>query len=519
LLLALVFAVAGVAKLADRVGSRQAFIDFGVPAALASPAGLLLPLAELGVAGALIPSSTARWGAVGALALLLLFIVGIGINLARGRKPECHCFGQLHSSPAGWSTLIRNGLLAGVSAYILWGGWDNPGPGLSSVASSLGALSTAQSVGLIGGLTLLGLLTGQWWFLVHLLRQNGRLLVRLETLEAMLAAGGVAAPSQNGMPAQSQQPGLPIGSQAPEFSLNGLYGETLTLDALRATQKPVLLLFTDPGCGPCTALLPEIRRWQKEHAEKLTISLISRGSLEQNRAKSTEHGLRDVLLQQEWEVAHSYEAYGTPSAVLVLPDGRIGSPLASGEEAIQNLVAQAAGAGGRAPIQLPVQPQTQGGVPCPNCGKVHPTANGHAQEPMPASPRLGEPAPPIKLQDLSGNSVDLKDFRGKRTSVLFWNPGCGFCQQMLPDLKEWECEAPENAPRLLVVSAGSEEANREMGLRSPVVLDEQFAVGRAFGAAGTPSAVIVDEGRRIASEVAVGAPAVLELIGIKRAQA
>ena len=56
LLLAAVFVVAGVAKLADPKGSRQAIIDFGVPAGLASPLGILLPLAELVCAGALIPA-------------------------------------------------------------------------------------------------------------------------------------------------------------------------------------------------------------------------------------------------------------------------------------------------------------------------------------------------------------------------------------------------------------------------------------------------------------------------------
>jgi uncharacterized membrane protein YphA (DoxX/SURF4 family) len=100
--LALVFATAGVAKLADREGSRQAITDFGVPSALAAPLGLLLPLAELAVAASLLPGSTAWWGALG---LLSVFVVDISINLARGRKPECHCFGQLHSAPAGWKTL------------------------------------------------------------------------------------------------------------------------------------------------------------------------------------------------------------------------------------------------------------------------------------------------------------------------------------------------------------------------------------------------------------------------------
>jgi hypothetical protein len=44
-----------------------------------------------------------------------------------------------------------------------------------------------------------------------------------------------------------------------------------------------------------------------------------------------------------------------------------------------------------------------------------------------------------------------------------------------------------------------------MGLRSPVLLDEQLAVGPAFGAPGMPSAVLVDERGNIASELAVGA--------------
>ncbi len=512
LLLALVFVVAGVAKLADRSGSRQAIIDFGVPATLAAPLGILLPLAELVVAGALIPTLTAWWGAVGALGLLLLFVVGIGANLARGRKPECHCFGQLHSAPAGWRTLARNGALAAVAGFVVWHGYDGAGP---STVSWLGALSTAQLVGLIAGMVLLGLLAAQWWFLAHLLRQNGRLLVRIEALEEAIAAGAgggaTAGLSQNGT---QPAPGLPVGSTAPTFSLSGLYGETLTLEALRATGKPVMLLFTDPNCGPCTAMLPEIGRWQQEHAQKLTVSLISRGTAEENRAKMAEHGLQHVLLQEDWEVSEAYQVNGTPSAVLVQPDGAVGSPVVGGEEAIKALLSYAVGERAQLPM---MQPQAQG-EPCPNCGKVHPTA-GHAAQAMPEGPKVGEPAPEIKLEDLSGKSVELKDFRGSETLVLFWNPGCGFCQQMLPDLKDWEADPPEGAPKLLVVSAGTEEANKEMGLRSPVVLDQQFAAGRAFGAAGTPSAVLVDEEGKVASEVAVGAPAVLELAGTKQTEA
>lgn len=504
MLLALVFVVAGVAKLADREGSRQAITDFGLPAALAAPLGVLLPLAELAVAVTLMPKATAWWGAMGALALLLLFIAGIGVSLTRGKKPDCHCFGQLHSAPAGWQTLLRNGALAAVAGFVVWQGYDGAGP---SAVGWVGDLSTIQSVALIVGLVVLGLNAAQWWFLAHLLGQNGRLLLRLEALEAGVASGGGGvAPSQNGAQ-QAAPPGLPVGTQAPAFGLSGLYGERLTLESLRAPGKPVLLLFTDPNCGPCNALLPEVGRWQQEHAEKLVISLVSRGSAEENRAKSAEHGVANVVLQEDWEVAQAYRVSGTPSAVLIRPDGGVGSPVSGGSEAVGSLVDRVVR--GEAPARLPMYPQNQG-APCPNCGEVH-AADHASRRALPPGPKVGEPAPEIELADLGGESIRLEDFRGKNTLVLFWNPGCGFCQRMLDDLKALESDPPEGAPRILVVSAGAAEANESMGLNSPVVLDQKFGAGRSFGVSGTPSAVLVDAEGKVASEAAVGAPAVLAL--------
>jgi methylamine dehydrogenase accessory protein MauD len=511
LLLAGIFLVAGVAKLADRTGSRQAAIDFGLPKSLAAPLGIVLPIAELTVAAALIPTTTAWWGALGALALLFLFIVGIGVNLARGHKPDCHCFGQLHSSPAGWSTLARNGILAAVAGFILWGGREGAGP---SAVSWLGTLSTGQLLSLIGGLLVLGLLVVAGWFLIHLLRQNGRLLVRVEALEARLNTDG--APPEAEAPQTEPEAGLPVGAEAPAFRLQGFYGETLTLEALRAPGRPVLLIFTDPNCGPCTSLLPEIGRWQHEYAEKLTISLVSRGTPEENRTKSAEHGVISVLLQEDWEVSEAYQVPGTPSAVLVQPDGTIGSPVAAGPEAIQSLVTRTVGGPAQGEhAQLPVHPQQAQGEPCPNCGQVH-ADNGHvaAQEAAPTGLKIGEPALPLKLPNLKGKKVNLAAFRGNKTLVLFWNPGCGFCQQMVDDLKRWEADPPEGAPKLLLVSTGTVAENKAMGLRSTVVLDQNFSVGNAFGANGTPMAVLVDEEGNIASELVAGAPAVLALAGV-----
>ncbi len=119
--------------------------------------GTLQPLAELAAAVALVPRASAWWGALGALALLLLFVAGIGANLARGKRPDCHCFGQIHSAPAGWQALVRNGVLAAVAALVLWQGREDPG---RSAVAWLGDLSTGGRLGLGAGLLGLALLGG-----------------------------------------------------------------------------------------------------------------------------------------------------------------------------------------------------------------------------------------------------------------------------------------------------------------------------------------------------------------------
>src|SRR5205823_12304223 len=108
--------------------------------------------------------------------------------------------------------------------------------------------------------------------------------------------------------------------------------------AVRARGQPLVLLLTDLAGGPCTALLPEIGQWQRDHPAKMRVALLSRGTVEANRAKVTEPGVTQVLLQKDREVADAYQAYGTPSAVLVRQDGTIGSPVAQGADAIRALV-------------------------------------------------------------------------------------------------------------------------------------------------------------------------------------
>ena len=160
---------------------------------------------------------------------------------------------------------------------------------------------------------------------------------------------------------------------SPAFSLSGLHGETMTLEALRAQSKP-RSLFTDPGCGPCTALLPEIGQWQRDHATRMQVALLSTGTVEANRAKVTEPGVTQVLLQKDREVAEA-----TRRAEHRVPcwcDKMVrSSPVAQGADAIRALVT--ATLNGTVPM-IAVQGNGQAAAATPR---------------PPAGLKIGEPAP------------------------------------------------------------------------------------------------------------------------------
>jgi peroxiredoxin len=475
------FLLAGSTKLVDPGKFRQSLIEFGVPGRPAAPLGFLLPLAELAIAASFLSTRTAWWAAIGAAILLTTFSLGIAANLLLGRRPECNCFGQLSSSPIGWPTAARNMAMAAVAGWLVWAGhgvrfsmldWQIPDEASWPLAS---AAIGATLLAVIG------------WLFVHLAKQNGRLLLRIEALESQMAIMGHPVELQ-----AATKSGLGVGATAPSFQLSGLYGEILTLKALQAQGKLLLLIFSDPDCGPCGALMPQIGKWQHEFSATLNIVVISRGSIEANRAKAEDQNVTQILLQKDRETAEAYSCSGTPGALLVRPDGFIASPLAMGPDAITALVNRTIG-GQRLIAAVPD-------------GRSPPT-QFLAKPPL----KIGEKPPRLGLSDLNGQSIDFGNSEGSATLLLFWNPACGFCDAMLEELRTWEANRRPDAPRLLLVSAGASEENAAMGLRSQIALDQNFSVGQLFGATGTPSAVLLDSEAAVASDVAAGASNVMAL--------
>jgi peroxiredoxin len=497
LLLIGTFGFAGVAKLMDLPGSRRAVAEFGVPARFVAPFGVALPLLELAVAVALVPVGSARFGALGAAVLLVAFIAAIANAMAHGRAPDCHCFGQVHSAPAGVSAIVRNALLLSVAGFVVIAGWQDAG---ASATHWMARMSGPWLVVLLAGVVIVGLIGFQTWFSLQLLGQNGRLLVRLGALEETLASVGAALgiaedTAAGGRPVAAglSGGGLPVGAPAPRFELSAADGGSASLADLLSDRR-LVLVFSDAGCGPCEALMPTIGQWQREHARTLRFAVIASGDIESNRSKADAHGIEQLLLDADRRVADSYDIQGTPMAVVIGPGGEIESPAMAGQEAIAQLVERAA----------------QPALPVVHVEQRNGHANGAPATRRAEPSRLDEPAPALTLTDLDGRTVELAELYDSPTLAIFWNPQCGFCERMLPDLKAFENDPPAGAPGLLVISSGDREATRAHQLRSRVLLDPNSSAAAAFNAHGTPMGVLIQDGR-IISPVAAGAEAVFEL--------
>ena len=288
--------------------------------------GLALPLAELAVGVALLVRPTARWGALCALLLVLAFAGAVARAMSRGQAPDCHCFGQIHSEPAGPSMLIRDGVLAAMAGVVVVAG---PGPSVVTAVTSL----HGTAIGLVAVSVLAAVLAVA---VVQLWVDRRRLRADLSAAIAAQAA-----------------PGLPRGTPAPEFELLPVRGTVRSVAELTQRLRPSVLVFVSTGCGPCIQMLPTLGRWQDSLSNSVTLAAIFAGERAEVERLSAEYKLSLAMAQENNEAFELYKLRGTPSAVLVGVNGMIAGAPAEGVPAIEALIRTAAAQ--ERPLELAVQ--------------------------------------------------------------------------------------------------------------------------------------------------------------------
>jgi len=326
-----------------------------------------------------------------------------------------------------------------------------------------------------------------------LVRQNGRILLRLEAIEVRLGQSWKeSAPAS----LEALRQGLELGTPAPAFSLPDLEGRPVSLQQFRGQE--VLLTFFSPTCGYCLQMAPDLAALS--HRDAPAVLVISTGDREANRKIATEHGIAcPVLLQDGMEVADKYQVGGTPMGYLVSPDGKIASPIAVGAKA---LLALPDGESSSIPYNG-------------NGGHTHrgnkPLSESHV---LRTGLQKGAAAPDFQLKTLGGGNLTLKQYRGRRVLLIFSAPDCEPCNQLAPQLSKIHASTP--ALQLVMVARGEAEANRrkaaEHGFNFPVGLQRHWEISRDYGIFATPVAFLIDEHGQVAAEMATGVDGILGLV-------
>lgn len=110
---------------------------------------------------------------------------------------------------------------------------------------------------------------------------------------------------------------------APDFTLQAMDGETITLSDLRG--KWVVVNFWATYCVPCVTEMPVLEQIAAAHPEALVVLAINlREERETVQAFLAEHDLAlTVLLQPDDATLINYQVIGLPQTLLITPAGEI----------------------------------------------------------------------------------------------------------------------------------------------------------------------------------------------------
>jgi peroxiredoxin len=324
------------------------------------------------------------------------------------------------------------------------------------------------------------------WLVVQVVRQQGRLLLRIEELEGR--GGALDAPG-----AGDPRGGLPLATPFPPFRLANLEGEDVSLEDFQG--RRVLLIHWSPECGFCRQIAPDLARLSGAlSGRKTELVFVSYGSPEANEALLKQHGLRNpVLLQPERQTVAGFAHMGTPVAYLLDEKGRIAKPVAVGAVEVPELAGEAAGRLRRLTSERPL------------------SESRIEREGLKAGTR----APDFELPELAGYTVSLAEYRGRRVLLVFSDPECGPCDTLLPDLARLDRDHGKDGLALLLVSRGSVEENSHKaeasGVGFPIVLQPGWKLSKEYGIFATPVAFLIDEEGVIEGDVARGPAEILAL--------
>lgn len=124
-------------------------------------------------------------------------------------------------------------------------------------------------------------------------------------------------------------------------------------------------------------------------------------------------------------------------------------------------------------------------------------AQGRGMSAVPGTP----PAPPLRLPDADGKTVDLAAFRGKVVLINFWATWCPPCRQELPSLDRLKKRFAADAFEIFAVNVGEDPETVFDFAGNPgyrMLFDRDAKAMAAWPAKGIPTTLLVDRQGRLA---------------------
>jgi peroxiredoxin/predicted Fe-S protein YdhL (DUF1289 family) len=283
---------------------------------------------------------------------------------------------------------------------------------------------------------LLGLVLVSAWgvlfLLYQIIKQQGRLLLRLDGIEQHL---GILAPA---MPA-----GLAVGKPFPAFKLPDLDGKEVALEAFLG--RRVLLVNWSPQCGFCVRIAPILANLQPAfQAQNVVLAFASFGDAGANRKLAGEHGFKGLfLLQKDTAGIEPFQGLGTPVAYLLDEKGFVVKPLAVGADQVPVLARYAVGKATEA--ELAAAASGRKGI----CGQ------GAGKQPKPQELDIEGAGPGTELKKLLaklGIAV-TPDCPCSGHAALMDQNGCEWCEQNLDTIVAWMREESERRGVIFIEKA------------------------------------------------------------------
>jgi methylamine dehydrogenase accessory protein MauD len=115
--------------------------------------------------------------------------------------------------------------------------------------------------------------------------------------------------------------GPAVGDVAPEFQLETLDGQRITLGGVPQSKKSTLLFFLSPTCPVCNTLIPVLKSIQRSESSWLDIVLASDGEVESQRSFVQRKELGQFPFVLSGELGMTYQVAKLPFAVLLDEQG------------------------------------------------------------------------------------------------------------------------------------------------------------------------------------------------------